>query len=141
MPKEPIESTNLINLGIVLNDKSEVLMIRRRHPEKGKDNSILKWAFPGGRQWSNESREIAVQREILEETGYDTKCLRQIDLSFHPQIHVIIIYHLCELKSQKPIANPKEAHEISEIRWVKPKKLKELITTSLNPKVAEELGI
>lgn len=141
MAKKVIESNKLINLGIVLNKKGEVLMIRRKKPEKGKDGAILEWAFPGGKQFSNEEREEAVRREVLAETGYDVTSIKQIDLSFHPQISVIIIYHLCTLNNEKPIANPKEAHEVAEIKWVKPEAIKSLITTELNPKVAEELGI
>ena len=136
-----IESKNLINLGIVTNGQSKVLMIRRRKKEKGKDGSVLEWAFPGGKQWSNETREEAIKREILAETGYDVRCIKQIDLALHPQIPVIIIYHLCALNSEKPIATPKEAHEVAEIKWVESKEIKKLITTELNPKVAKELGI
>jgi len=135
------ESKTFINLGVVLNDKKEVLMIRRRVLEKGKDNSVLEWAFPGGRQRLNETRQESIKRHILSETGYDIQWGRQIDLAFHPEIPVFIVYHLCSLASSDPIAKPKEAHEIAEIKWVKSEDIKQLITTALNPKVANELGI
>ena len=76
------ESKTFINLGVVLNDKKEVLMIRRRVLEKGKDNSVLEWAFPGGRQRLNETRQESIKRHILSETGYDIQWDRQIDLAF-----------------------------------------------------------
>jgi len=141
MPQKVIESKNLINLGIVVNNKGKVLMIKRKKTERGENGSVLRWAFPGGKQFSNETREEAVAREVLVETGYDIRSIKQIDVALHPQIPVIIIYHLCVLNSEKPIAKPKEKHEVSEIKWVDPKEIKNLITTALNPKVAKELGI
>jgi len=135
------ESKTFINLGVVLNDKKEVLMIRRRVLEKGKDNSVLEWAFPGGRQRLNETRQESIKRHILSETGYDIQWLRQIDLAFHPDIPVFIAYHLCSLISPDPIQKSQEPHEIVEIRWVKSEDIKRLISTTLNPKVANELGI
>ncbi len=50
--------------GIVLNEKNEILLIRRgRDPEKGK------YAFPGGFIEWDETAEEAVVREVSEETG------------------------------------------------------------------------
>ena len=54
------ESKSFINLGVVLNDKGEVLIIRRKVIEKGVDGSSLQWAFPGGKQRLNETREECV---------------------------------------------------------------------------------
>ncbi|NCO79924.1 NUDIX domain-containing protein, partial [Candidatus Falkowbacteria bacterium] len=107
----------------------------------GKDNSVLEWAFPGGRQRLNETRQESIKRHILSETGYDIQWLRQIDLAFHPDIPVFIAYHLCSLISPDPIQKSQEPHEIVEIRWVKSEDIKRLISTTLNPKVANELGI
>ena len=135
------ESKTFINLGVVLNDKDEVLMIRRKVLEKGTDGSVLQWAFPGGRQRLNETRQESIKRHILSETGYDIQWDRQIDLAFHPEIPVFIAYHLCSLVSPDPVAKPQESHEIAEIKWVKPEDIKKLISTTLNPKVANELGI
>ena len=135
------EAEDFINLGIVLNEKGEVLMIRRVKAETGKDDSVLSWAFPAGKQRLKETREECVQREILAETGYAVESIRQIDLSLHPQFPIMIVYHLCKLSSSEPVASPQEAHEVAEIRWVKLGEIRNLITTALNPKVAKELGI
>ena len=59
------ESKDFINLGIVVNNKGEVLMIRRVEKEIGKNDSVLEWAFPGGKQRFDESRSQCVEREIL----------------------------------------------------------------------------
>lgn len=135
------ESKKFINLGVVLNEKGEVLMIRRNKVEEGKGGSALTWAFPGGKQRFSESREECVKREILAETGYDVESLRQIALDFHPQFPVMIVYHLCRLSSPEPVADPSEPHEVAEIKWVNPAEIRSLITTALNSKVAKELGI
>jgi len=81
------------------------------------------------------------KREILDETGYDVEPIKEISLRVHPQILVFIVYHLCRLNSKKPIAKPKEPHEIAEIRWVKKEDIKKLITTDLDEKISRELGL
>ena len=142
MPEQEIkESKNFINLGVVRNGNGEVLMIRRRKKEEGGDKSILEWAFPGGKQRYEESRAECVRREILDETGYDVISDREISMRIHPQFMITVVYHLCRLNSPKPTAEPKEAYEVAEIRWVKPEEVKNLITTDLDPKVARTLGI
>lgn len=142
MPGEEIkESKNFINLGVVRNDKSEVLMIRRRQKEEGREGSVLEWAFPGGKQRYQESRAECVRREILDETGYDVISDREISMRIHPQFMVTVVYHLCHLDSPEPIDGPKEPHEVAEIKWVKPEEIKGLITTDLDSKVAAALKI
>ena len=137
----PEEAKDFINLGIVVNSKNEVLMIRRIEKETGKNGAVLEWAFPGGKQILNENRKECVEREILDETGYDVESIKEISLRVHPQILVIVVYHFCRLKSEKQIAKPKEPHEIAEIKWVKKQDIKKLITTDLDEKVAQELGL
>jgi ADP-ribose pyrophosphatase YjhB (NUDIX family) len=138
---EELEVEDFINLGVVLNDQGEVLMIRRVKPEKGSDGSVLTWAFPGGKQRLNESRADCVKREILAETGYDVESIREISLRPHPQFDIFIVYHRCRLLSPEQIAKPSEPHEVAEIKWLKPEEIKNLITTNLDPKVARELGL
>lgn len=135
------ESKTFINLGVVLNGKGEVLMIRRKVLEVGTDGSVLQWAFPGGKQRLDETREECVKREVLTETGYDIEPIKQISIRVHPQFPVTIVYHLCSLKTSEPVAKPSEPHEIAEIKWVKSEEIKELFTTDIDPKVANELGI
>lgn len=136
------EAKDFINLGIVLNKKEEVLMIRRKQIERGKDNSVLTQAFPGGKQRLKETREECVKRNILSETGYDVIPPKQIVLRVeHAQFLIMVAYHLCRLNSPNQIAKPCEPHEIAEIRWVKVKDIKNLITTALDPDVARQLKL
>jgi len=135
------EAKDFINLGVVINDKGEVLLIRRVKKEAGKDGSILTWAFPGGKQRFKESRGDCVRREILDETGYEVEAIKEISLRLHPQFDVFIVYHRCRLVSPKLVKKPCEPHEVAEIKWVKPEELKNLITTDLDPKVSREIGL
>lgn len=135
------EAEDFINLGVIVDEKRGVLMIRRVVKEKGTNGSVLQWAFPGGKQYLNETRQECVKREVLAETGYSINPIRQIALRMHPQFPVMIVYHFCRLASPKPVAKPKEPHEIAEIKWVKSKEIKKLITTALDPDVSRELGL
>lgn len=138
---EPKESQKFINLGVVLNKKGEVLMIRRAKEEVGRDGSILSWVFPGGRLRLGESREESVRRGVLTETGYDIKPVGQISLRVHPQFFAIVVYHLCHLNSEKPVSKPSQSQEIAEIRWVKREDIPNLITTDLDQGVKKQLGL
>jgi len=140
MAKE-LEAEDFINLGIILNDRGGVLMIKRVKEEVGGDGSKLTWAFPGGKQQMQESRADCVKREVLAETGYSVESFREISLRPHPQFSVFIVYHRCKLLSQKPVAKPSEPHEVAEVKWVKAQEIKDLITTDLDPKVSRELGL
>lgn len=138
--KDEGKSRNFINLGIVLNKKGEVLMIRRAKEEIGKDGTVLRWVFPGGGQRKSETREECLKREMLEETGYAIEPAGKIALRVHPQFPVVIAYHLCYLTSEKPVAEPSEPHEVAEIKWMKPDEVSG-VTRSLHPAVKKVIGI
>ena len=112
------ESTKFINLGIIISGAGQVLMIRRAKEEIGKDGKPLTWAFPGGKQRLTESRNECVKREVLAETGYEVKPLRQLALRLHPNFPMHIAYHLCKLLREEPVVEPSEPHEVAEIKWV-----------------------
>ncbi len=135
------ETKDLLNLGIVVNEHGKVLLVKRIKEEMGKNKSILTWAFPGGRQKPNETRRECVSRSVLSETGYKIKPIMEISLRSHPQFPVFIVYHLCRLVSSKPVAKPKEPHEIAEIKWVNPEEIKKMFTTNFDAKVKKELGL
>jgi len=135
------EIKDFINLGIVINNKKEVLMICRKDKEAAKDGAVLEWCFPGGKQQLGENRRESVKRGVLAKTGYDVEPTKEISLRVHPQILVFIVYHLCKLNSEKPIAKPKEAYKVTEIKWVKKQEIKNLVTTNLDEKVSQELGL
>lgn len=141
MSETPAESKNFINLGVVVDPKGKVLAIRRKTKETGRDGSVLEWAFPGGKQRYGETRTQCVEREVLDETGYQVAARRELSLRIHPQFMITVVYHLCELKTPEPVAEPKEPHEVGEIRWFTPEALAQSVTTDLDPKVKKELGL
>ena len=141
LSRKKIEVKDILNLGVIVNDRGKVLLIKRVKKEKGRGGSILTWAFPGGRQDLNEDRKEYIGREVLEETGYKIKPITEISMRSHPQFPVFIVYYLCKLVSPEPVAKPKQSYEVSEVRWVEPKGIKRLIRTNLDPGVSLELGL
>jgi len=135
------ESKTFINLGVVLNPNGEVLLIKRKKPEKGAKGAVLTWAFPGGKQKYEESRKEGVEREVLAETGYEVNAIKEISLRYHPEFPVVIVYHLCKTEDSKQKAKPSEPWEVEEIRWVEPEEIRHLITSSLDKNVAKDLKI
>jgi len=135
------EQTTVISVGVVRNAAGQVLIIRRQLPESGKGEATLCWAFPGGKVRKEEKAEQAVEREILEETGYAVQALRQLNLRLHPEFTRIIRYFLCALVQEQPQQEPQEPEEIAEIRWVNPAELRQLFTSNLDERVSKELGL
>lgn len=132
---------DFINIGVVLNKKGEVLIIKRKKIEKTVNGKSFIWSFPGGRQEKNESREERVVKEILLETGYKVRPLKQIHLRVHPDTLAVIAYFLCELESEKQVSEIQEVDEVEEVRWVKPEELKNYFTTDIDPEVKRVLKI
>lgn len=131
---------NLINVGVVYDDQKRVLMIKRRIEEIGRNGSVLRWAFPGGRQYVNETPAASVARNILSETGYTVEVMKEISRRKHPHFPVEIIYHLCRIKSEIKRQKPQEPDEVARIEWVKPAKVINKKTTDLDLMVAVELS-
>lgn len=136
------KSPSFINLGIVFNEKGEVLMIKRKLKDRKQNDLFFEWIFPGGEQESKEiTRQDSLRKHIFQETGYDVQWVKQIDLAFYPQTPVFIAYHLCSLLSSNSSSASSKQNNALEIKWVKPETIKELMQTPLNPKVAKVLGI
>lgn len=130
------ESQKFINLGIVKNAEGNILMIKRAKQEAGLDGQPLVWAFPGGKQRLGESRADGVKREVLAETGYDVKVLKEITLRHHPNFPVVVAYHLCDLNNSMPVVAPSEPDEVLEAKWFTPQELGNL-KLDLDPDVAK----
>ena len=139
------EKVPMIVLGVVLNKKGEVLIIKRRKPEFTTTGKVLLWAFPGGKQnpemLNSEQAAIEAVNEILRETGYKVKFLKEIHMRIHPDTFNMIAYFLCELEEDKPVQEIEEKYEVEEVRWVKPEELKNYFTTDIDPEVKKILNI
>jgi 8-oxo-dGTP pyrophosphatase MutT (NUDIX family) len=130
-----------IVLGIVLNKKGEVMIVKRKRKETTLTGKELIWTFPGGRQEEGETREERVIKEVLAETGYKVKPIQQIHLRVHPDVFKMMAYFLCELEKEEPVQEIEEKDEIEEVRWVKIEELKNYFTTDIDPEVKKILGI
>jgi 8-oxo-dGTP diphosphatase len=59
--------------GVVHDERGRLLIVRRGHePGRGR------WSVPGGRVEPGESDEVAVLREVAEETGLDAEVIRHV---------------------------------------------------------------
>ena len=137
---EKEKKPEFIVLGIVLNKKGEVIIVKRRRKETTLSGKELVWVFPGGKQ-EGETREERVIKEVLVETGYKVKPIQQIHLRVHPDVLKMVAYFLCELEKEEPVQDIEEKDEIEEVRWVKPEELKNYFTTDIDPEVKKVLGI
>jgi 8-oxo-dGTP pyrophosphatase MutT (NUDIX family) len=138
---EKEKKPEFIVLGIVLNKRGEVMIVKRKRKEKTLTGKELIWVFPGGKQEEGEMREDRVVKEILAETGYKVKPIQQIHLRIHPDVLKMTAYFLCELEKEKAVQEIEEKDEIEEVRWVEPKELKNYFTTDIDPEVKKVLGI
>lgn len=127
-----------IALGIVQNE-GKILVVRRRKLEKGDNNEILTWVFPGGKVEDNETATESVVRELYEETGYRVKAKEIIDERSHPTFPAFVHYIACELAASTPVEA--KDPEIAEVKWVLPSEFTGVITSSLNPNVRDYLKI
>ena len=93
---------------------SEILLIKRgRTPWKGK------FAFPGGFVDYGEDPEIAVLRELLEETGIEGSNPRLFEVKGRPERdprkHVISIFYLVGVDDESV---PEAGDDASEADWM-----------------------
>lgn len=58
---------------VIFDDAGRLLLIKR-----GQEPALGRWSVPGGRVEPGESHEVAVIREVLEETGLDIAVIREI---------------------------------------------------------------
>lgn len=125
-----------IVLGVVTNSDGKVLIAQRTKKEKGAGNVILSWVFPGGGIKNSETKEETVQREVLEETGYKVQTKSIITEKQHPDFPVYVYYMHCVLENDTQIQEPSDS-EISEIKWVDPKDIKNYFIGNLDSSVAK----
>lgn len=87
------------------------------------------WFPPSGFPFKGESRELASERIVYEETGYKVKSLRSIEGTLtttyiqSTQKAFMKIVILCELTSQKQDTNWRKPEYIEEVKWINKKDL------------------
>lgn len=130
----------IVNLGLVINSKNQVLMIKRREKETGRSGAVLEWSFPGGKQDASESGPEGLVRKILGKTGYQVEVLKKISSRSHPQFSVQADYYLCRLSSEEKGEMTSEAEKVAAVRWVAPSEVVKLIAVDLDLEVFQELS-
>ena len=137
---DDIKPLRQIVLGIMKNSQDRVLLIGRVHKEKTSTGEVLSWAFPGGNIHIGENDQQALSREMKEETGYEVSVGELISERDFPGLSVHIKYYKCDpIRVKTTIIE--ETHEIERVKWIDVKDIRKFITSSLDPKVAEYLGI
>lgn len=99
--------------GIVVNDKREILLIRRgREPHKGT------YAIPGGFIDWNETAKEAVVRELFEETGLDVDVVSFVGyfdaLKRDAERHTVTLVFLCKDSGTSSL---RAGDDADECRW------------------------
>ncbi len=125
--------------GVVLHRGKVVLVKRGVEPYAGR------WSIPGGAIELGETAEMALKREVLEETGLKVEPLQVVDIYDNileaegtVQYHYVIIDYLCRYISGalRPGSDVEDAH------WVSPDELGQYETTPLAPTaIAKAAGI
>ncbi|MBL7169932.1 MAG: NUDIX domain-containing protein [Candidatus Aenigmarchaeota archaeon] len=121
---------NYIGLGtgaIILNDKGEVLLIKRPNTITPDRTTSGMWSVPGGEVKFMEKVEDAVRREVREEIGVEIEIIKSI--KYHDQIlqeskvHWHCQSFLCKIKSGAP--KILEPDKCEKLEWFDPKNLPE----------------
>lgn len=74
----------------IIVDKTELLLVRRRHPE-----GTLVWTFPSGKIETGEAPTDAAVRETLEEIGMTVRATTVLGQRVHPTTGLSITYAAC----------------------------------------------
>ncbi|NUQ64283.1 MAG: NUDIX hydrolase [Pirellulales bacterium] len=75
---------------VILNERGQCLLLRRSHVCKG---FVGTWEWPGGKADAGEAFDVAVRREVVEETGLQIE-LTGVAGAFHvemPQQHLAVL--------------------------------------------------
>lgn len=119
-------------IAVVVRYDGRVLLIRRKHAE-----GLLRWSFPGGKINARENESTATRREVREESGVQCKTVKRLGQWHHPDSDKEISYWLCSLSNGD--ASLKEADRFDKIGWFTFAEIKERVTTTLFPPVADHL--
>lgn len=114
------KTSKLVVLGIVENEKGEILISQRFEPILPEVH--LKWDLPGGKNEFGESLENTIVREIEEETGLKVEVVNLIPKTLSKvweyrdcEQHTILICFLCKLAGGELQLNDKK---INDLKWI-----------------------
>jgi ADP-ribose pyrophosphatase YjhB (NUDIX family) len=117
--------------GVIFDDREHVLLMREK--------SDGRWSLPGGWADPGEAPSVAVTREILEETGYESAAVKLIacwdrELQGNPPplpVHVYKLFFLCR---RNGAVQPPAALETLDVGWFGLDALPPLSLGRVNPR-------
>lgn len=123
----------LVNcLAIILKD-GKILMGRREYDPYIEE---LTWSFPGGRPHYGESLNNALYREVKEKTGLIIEVSKLLFARVLPERQeFLLLYYDGRLIG----GNEEPGGQFVELKWVKPMKVLELATSSIDPWIKKYL--
>lgn len=109
----PFIPTHSIGAGaIVINDAGQLLVVRER--------GTTGFKLPGGHVDAAERIQDSIEREVLEETGIESKCDSIVAFTTrHPyQFGKSNIHFICRMTALTQLINVQDTDEIEEAKWV-----------------------
>ncbi|NIQ04780.1 MAG: NUDIX domain-containing protein [Candidatus Korarchaeota archaeon] len=110
--------------------EEEFLLVRRA--EEVLRSAHNKWELPGGKLKFGETPEETVEREFLEETGYQVEAMKLLPRPFvhtwrYPTVlqHTVLLCYRCKLMKTKPVRQAVD-ERVNEVRWVSRTELKNI---------------
>jgi len=94
--------------------KNDRVLIAKRHPNHSNGDGGL-WEMPSGRLEKSESFEMALKREVKEETDLEVKIILPIATWFMPEFPLVGVTFVCKYVSGKV----RLTLEHTEYKWVK----------------------
>ena len=118
----------LIGVGALIFHRGRILMAQRgKEPLKGW------WSLPGGAVEAGETLDMAIRREVLEETGLVVQPLRvhEIferilrDAEGAPEYHYVLIDYVCRITA----GTPRAGDDVARVEWMRESELAALQIT------------
>lgn len=119
MPNKPVKRQIFVALGLIVNERGEILLGRRHDPRNRGMHG--KWEFPGGKVEFGENPKDTVIREANEEVALDVVPEKILNIYswFHPdRPHIQVILMAYVARASNPGHARPNCREVSEVSWV-----------------------